>query len=157
MASHGIGTMALLRKVYDVPEPEQPKPRPAVYYHQHTLQELLANTTLNHTTGCMEWDSSRNPKTGYAQLYLNFDGRHHNVHRLVAFFSHIKHPEWRMYLMNLRWIHVCHTCDNPPCINPEHLVIATARYNTWDSFVKDRRNGRLLRPSTVQAVPVGMI
>jgi hypothetical protein len=35
-----------------------------------------------------------------------------------------------------------HTCDNPPCWNPDHLVRSTARANTADAIAKGRRPGR---------------
>lgn len=34
---------------------------------------------------------------------------------------------------------VCHTCDNPPCCNPRHLVIANAKWNVRDMIRKGRR------------------
>ena len=33
---------------------------------------------------------------------------------------------------------VMHTCDNPPCINPDHLVIGTQRDNIHDAIRKGR-------------------
>lgn len=33
---------------------------------------------------------------------------------------------------------VMHTCDNPPCINPEHLVLGTQRKNMEDAINKGR-------------------
>lgn len=33
---------------------------------------------------------------------------------------------------------VCHTCDNPPCCNPRHLVVADAKWNNADMVKKGR-------------------
>lgn len=33
---------------------------------------------------------------------------------------------------------VCHHCDNPPCCNPKHLFIGTAKENLIDSIQKGR-------------------
>lgn len=56
-------------------------------------------------------------------------------------------------------IYVCHHCDNPLCINPDHLFLGTHDDNMADMTIKGRsthgkRNGQAkLSPEQVRAIP----
>ncbi len=83
------------------------------------------------TDGCWIWNGDRNPK-GYG--IVAYGGRKNKkregAHR-VAF----KH-----YVGNIpAGLQVLHKCDNPSCVNPEHLFVGTQLDNIKDMFLKKRQ------------------
>ena len=79
---------------------------------------------------CWEWQGTRN-KHGYGTL--TYDHRTAKAHRIAYQISFGSIPEGRQVL---------HYCDNPPCINPEHLFLGTAKDNVHDAL----RKGRMKKP-----------
>lgn len=84
---------------------------------------------------CWEWQSVRNHR-GYGKFWLN--GRTDLAHRASYRIHHGPIPVG---------LAVRHRCDNPPCVNPAHLLVGTGKDNARDALERDRyrrgsRNGR---------------
>lgn len=47
---------------------------------------------------------------------------------------------------------VRHTCDNPPCVSIEHLIIGTPKNNTWDMMLRGRSPRTAFTPDQVRAI-----
>ena len=127
----------LLCRVFELPELDlEPIKEPVA--RKYSLEWFYDRTHLTDT-GCLVWTERVHPVSGYACVSIN--AKQLYVHRLLAMVFKVHNPEVRRrYLRRNIW--VCHLCDNPPCINLDHLVIATPKFNTWDSIVKRRRRSQ---------------
>lgn len=77
--------------------------------------------------GCWEWLGARKP-TGYG-VFSRTDRSAVRAHRWAyeEFVGPIP-----------AGMSVCHRCDNPPCVNPDHLWLGTQADNVHDMIKKGR-------------------
>lgn len=89
--------------------------------------------SVTKSSGCWEWTGWRD-RLGYGRL--RFERQWIGAHRAAWILTNGPIPPG---------LFVLHHCDNPPCCNPAHLHLGTARDNTQDMIA----HGRLMlnRPS----------
>jgi hypothetical protein len=106
---------------------------------------------VQHTaSGCWEYTGCRNDK-GYGQLY-DGSSRKISAHR----------ASWAVHRGPIPdGLCVCHHCDNPSCVNPDHLFLGTKKDNFDDMWDKGRqakhigvqnRNSAKLDPEKVREI-----
>jgi hypothetical protein len=78
-------------------------------------------------TKCIEWPHARTT-AGYGKLSIG--GKKWEAHRRIWYIRHGPIPKGMC---------VCHKCDNPACINLDHLFLGTQGDNIRDCYAKGRR------------------
>ena len=102
----------------------------------------VGQTTEN---GCVLWAGIKDAK-GRGIIYSSTHRRGKRVfsaHRVAWELAKGAIPEGQCVL---------HTCDNPPCINVEHLFLGTQLENIADMVIEDRSPNRKLTPAEVRSI-----
>ena len=81
---------------------------------------------VNKTETCWLWTGGKRP-FGYGFIW--YEGRNLSVHRLSFEMHHGPIPEGMV---------VCHRCDVPSCLNPDHLFLGSQSVNVTDCVQKNR-------------------
>lgn len=80
---------------------------------------------------CWLWTASTQGKYGQFRIA---PGVKTSAHRYAWVLMHGEIPDGLI---------VCHTCDNPRCVNVDHMFLGTHADNTKDMCLKDRANKKI--------------
>lgn len=93
---------------------------------RNPLEYFNSSYIIDENTHCWEWQRGKN-KRGYGQFWIikTMIGAHR-----FSYFHHKGEIE--------KGLIICHTCDNPGCVNPQHLFLGTHQDNADDKVKKGR-------------------
>lgn len=99
--------------------------------HGDPIKRFWDAVQIRDKDQCWEWQGMKNNK-GYgifSTVYKGITGKI-GAHRFSYLLTHGKLPPKGKL--------VTHTCDNPPCVNPNHLHAKTPKGNTQDMLKRGR-------------------
>jgi HNH endonuclease len=96
-------------------------------------------TKFDKVDGCWEWKAYKN-QDGYGRIRRN--RRLENAHRV----------SYELYIGPPGDLHVLHKCDNPSCVNPDHLFLGTDQDNMTDKRYKGRGGTNKLTEDEVRLI-----
>lgn len=89
-------------------------------------QHISTNVSMDGNTGCWNWKKALG-SGGYGVTWYN--GKTVYAHRMSYFaFNGDFDPNFL----------VLHSCDNPSCVNPKHLILGSDQDNSSDMVNKNR-------------------
>ena len=93
---------------------------------EEQLKRFWAKVDKRVEEECWEWTGARSKK-GYGQFCVNKIAK--STHRISYVIHKGEIPEGLM---------ICHACNNPSCVNPNHLYAGTGKDNAQQAVVDGR-------------------
>ena len=90
---------------------------------------------VDRTQSCWNWTAAKN-QSGYGRFNLAIKTKY--TAHIISYCLFNKDYDDKF--------DVCHKCDNPSCVNPKHLFLATRSENMRDCVTKGRKNA--IKPYT---------
>ena len=119
-----------------------PKGNPGI--KRKSLQQQFDEHRVKAENGCWLWTGCKD-KGGYG--FIRHQGKNQRAHRISLFLQGQVVPAD---------LQVLHHCDNPSCVNPQHLYVGTNRDNQQDAVKRGRhRSGTILTKSIAECIRFG--
>jgi len=90
-----------------------------------TVKQRFEEKFIIQDSGCWKWTGAL---MGIGYGYFRVGDKLHGAHRVA----------YELYVGPIGIMHVLHKCDNPACVNPEHLFLGTNSDNVNDMTTKGR-------------------
>jgi hypothetical protein len=104
-----------------------------MFVGEKDIQRFLIK--VDKTDSCWIWTANKD-KNGYGRF--KFERYPHPAHRFSYKLFKGEIPKGML---------ICHSCDNPSCVNPEHLWLGSCSDNTRD-MVSKNRHGKHMKSRT---------
>lgn len=98
-------------------------PLPKIYPDAYSNERFWAKVDIQGPDDCWNWKGA----TSNGRAFHASSVKKSNAARFVLFGPYADSPLWAL-----------HTCDNPLCVNPNHLFAGTAQDNADDMMEKGR-------------------
>lgn len=98
--------------------------------------------TKGNPDDCWEWQGPRLP-TEREYGFFRCEGIMYRAHAFSYELHHGPIPDG---------LYICHKCDNPPCVNPNHLFPGTNSENIIDCILKGRHGQAKLNAEAVREI-----
>ena len=102
---------------------------------RRSVEARMERNALRVASGCLEWQRSTDAE-GYGRIDVRYEGERRTMqaHRVAYWLAYGTLPEGLL---------ICHHCDNPSCVDPEHLYAGTRFDNAADLLLRHGPTTRL--------------